>query len=269
MGHRRFPASTALYILAVATITLLSGCNAPPLTSVWQNNDIVVDGTDTEWQDVRQYYDEKTRTVVGVINNVQHLYLRVATSDRSMKTALQRQGLIVWFDPAGGKEKRFGLQFPVTGTGMGSHGGTPPKSSYLLSEPPRPARSGRNKVALLGPGENRQSILPQDDVEAAGIRLAMGSNAGPVVLEMAVPLAQTASTPFAVDATPGATIGIGLMTSAGGDMKKGPGGKKTDDQRGQGPGRGKGGGQKDKGPAATQPFEQWFTLHLATAAGDG
>jgi hypothetical protein len=46
-----------------------------------RNREINIDGKGDEWQDFDQYYDEGTRTLVGMLNDESHLYVLLSIND--------------------------------------------------------------------------------------------------------------------------------------------------------------------------------------------
>ena len=104
-----------MYILFAIfiSITLFSGCITPKLNSNWRDNEVIIDGQDIEWRDVSSYYEKRSNTVITFLNDKEHLYVRFSTRDRSLQRKLTTHGFTVWFDPEGGKKKRFGIHFPL------------------------------------------------------------------------------------------------------------------------------------------------------------
>ena len=105
-----------IYFLSLLLISLLYlpyGCNEPKLKSKWRDRDILIDGVDKEWEDCRLYYDNDTRTSIGLFNDKDDLYVNFSTSDRMIQRQIIEQGFTVWLDSTGGKDKHLGIFYPT------------------------------------------------------------------------------------------------------------------------------------------------------------
>jgi hypothetical protein len=145
---------------------------------------------------------------VGLVNDDTALYVCLVTKDRVPYTQIVRQGLILWIDPASGKKRAFGIQFPIGGVrpprGMEGPGDTV-APSYT---PPPPG--GQEAIRILGPKPSDAKDLLMD--ETGGIRARVGIRGDLLVYELKVPLKRDAAGPYAVNVEPGGTIRLGLQT---------------------------------------------------------
>ncbi len=172
------------------------------LMATWRAADISIDGSLTDWAQLSRVGQGP---LVGVQNDDRALYLAVASSDAVVRPQLAT-GLVVWIDRAGGKAQTFGLRLEGL-TRRPLPGAAPDAASSGELEPgSHPLDDGD----LLGPAKNQRRLIehPAD----VGIALAAGVENRLVIYELKLPLAKTEATPYAVDATPGATIAIGLET---------------------------------------------------------
>jgi hypothetical protein len=236
--------SVSRVVLGVTAAILLcgpvsvAGAPRPELSSHWKARDITVDGMDDEWTDLTQSI-EKPPIALGFVNDGDSLYVCIKASDRATRMQIMRQGLIVWFDPQGGDKKVFGIQYPVPepmgrppdgergrpGSASGSGGepgpGGPPlkegQEQTLFREPP-------NRLEIYGPRKGDARTLVLD--EARGISVRVGQAEGVLVYELKVALARQGDQSYGIGATPGATVGIGLVTPEMQQMQRpsGPGG---------------------------------------------
>ena len=147
---------------------------------------------------------------------------------------IRRLGRTVWFGPAGGTKRKFGIKYPVVeggdgdGGGRGGHGrGLGGGSANSGDSSPDEAAEPGDRVDIIGPGKDDARSLTRDHLPGVGV--AIRAEEGTPHYELKVPLARTADHPYAIDTAPGRTIGIGLET---GKMP----------QRSSGAGRGGGGG---------------------------
>jgi len=73
---------------------------------------MTVDGKVDDWHGAK-YYLEDLYISAGLINDDQYLYVTMIAEDPMIRTQIMRQGLVVWLDPKGKKEKTFGIKFPL------------------------------------------------------------------------------------------------------------------------------------------------------------
>ena len=257
----------------------LVGCKDPKLKSTWRDREICVDGSSSEWQGCDQYYDEDSRTLVGVLNDENYLYLLLSTHDRERKRQIVGSGLTVWFDPKGGTAKGFGVRFPV---GIPRHrrsmGPFPGDDGSDFSK--RNFDDPKMELQLLGPEQYEQKTMLLENVEKYGIEIKVGEVEGNLIYKLKVPLTQRGKIRYAVRTGLAKSVGVGFET---GKMVPeemvGSSGKKGGDGGGRGGGPGKMGrrspggmggedsqnkmsGRKREKPP--EPFELWTRVVLAS-----
>jgi hypothetical protein len=271
---------------------------APPvaLQSIWRASEVTVDGEDGDWGDPAATLPV-VPVAVSVMNDGGFLYLRVRALDRGAQMQLLFGGLTVWFDPKGGNKKVFGIRYPVGSpmpdprskarrpqTGEQTRPLPPPPGESPVDSardrgprmPLDPADIVPRRLEVLGPGKDdaRSLVL----THAAGLTVGLGRVEGVLVYELQVPLGKSADTPYAIGASPGATIGLGFDSpkierakppddgsgsrrggggiGIGGMGMGGPGGM---DRGGPGLG-GQGPGQL---PESAKPWKTWIKVDLA------
>jgi len=260
------------FLCAVFLFLLISGCREPELNSKWLDREISIDGLDNEWQDCRLHYDEANRALIGIYNDEQYLYLRLSFRDKTMQRRILWLGLTVWFDNKGGKEKRFGIQYPlgtviegqpiipdIPGKVAGRSGMMDRfkkmRRSRIRKDPDHLSgilEGAESEPILLGPDENDRYIMFDGEIESLGIIAKVDSLEGNFVYELKVPLKQNERTPYAVGIDIAGKIGIGFETGkmdrkkmggrrGSGSGMEGPtafGGEAFGDKGGRGPGSG-------------------------------
>ncbi len=108
--------SVLLFALSIMII-LHIGCSSLELKSEWRDREIAVDGDNSDWLGA-MYYFEGTNVSVGILNDADSVYICMIAEDRFMRTQVMAQGFTIWFDPTGGKEKTFGIKFPIGMQGL-------------------------------------------------------------------------------------------------------------------------------------------------------
>lgn len=248
-------------------------CNSNAFTSHWRDHEISIDGDQQEW-DGNLLVPEGKNITVGVMNDDAYLYLTMSSTDRRTMMQIMRLGLTVWFDPGGGKKKVLGIKYPIGGleAGMGSAVGRLPDRN---ERPDWEAQIQSVKefqpwVEIWGPDKDDLARVAVKNER--GIQVEIGASSyGQLVYELRIPLVQTPDNPYAIDTSPGKTIGIGIETGAierdtmrsqrGGYGMRGGlpgGGRRGGGMRGGGM---RGGGAGRQMP---QPIKYWTRVTLAS-----
>lgn len=265
--------------LTLAAGAVIGGCaSSAPTTSTLATTPPRIDARLSDWEKPSSGKDEDV--LVRVMNDGEFVYVSMATRDESIIPQVLARGLTVWFDPAGGKEKRFGVTFPrgVAATRDGFAGrrgsaGRPdgagrPDRSAMPDGAGRPdgtgapqggggaRRGGRNggmdeafqrsleTVQFMYDGAGGQ-IYPSGSVP--GVELAADVYLNELTVEMKIPLVVSDEHQIAVGAQPGATVGVGLVTP---DFEASTAGAGAAGGGGMGRGGGRGGRGGGRGGAA-------------------
>jgi hypothetical protein len=272
-----------LPILMFLPLPLLNGCaDAIELDSLWRDRDVTIDGDLTEWEGFTHFIEEAHATV-GVLNDEEHLYLSLASSNQSTQRQVLALGLTVWFDPDGGKERAFGIRFPLGMATMdrsalaGRRRPDPEELDKLLEEV-------ELELEIIPAAGGEPHRLPMPVAYTGGIDVRVKRSNGTLAYELKVPLSAATGHPYAIGTESGATIGVGLETPEidmgerpgmgggprGGSMGRGggPGRGGGDGGGGRGGGKMPGGGRQRGGsrPEPPAPLEAWVKIHMA---GDG
>ncbi|MBI1803415.1 MAG: hypothetical protein HY033_06575 [Ignavibacteriae bacterium] len=238
------------------------GCSSSlQLTSRWHTNDT------ESWQDSAKYIKDQN-LAVDIGNDDEYVYLSFVAGDRRTLRQIFFRGLTVWFDHAGGNEKRFGIRYP-TGTDIVSMGERPrrsegtPDTSFIF-----PEQLPQN-LEILGPGENEHHLLTFS--ETKGVTVTIDNQGGSLMYRLKVPLMDNRGHLYGVGAQPGETIGIGIETGEsvhrqeGGEQPSG-GSRRGGSREGPGGYRGRGMGGPPIGGfgGRPEPLNFWMKIQLAT-----
>jgi hypothetical protein len=247
------------------------GCEEQELNSNWLNREIIIDAKSDDWLDTL-YYFESDMVSLGFFNDESHLYVCMLAEHPILQTQVVGQGFTLWFDPAGGKERTFGIKFPI-----GMRGKRDQMDSMFTQEGALDREKMRQAfeeslvdLEILGPGGTKQQIPVE---EAKGLEIKVRNETGLFVYELKVPLRSDEAHPYAVGANAGAAIGVGLeipetdmdeirkamRERMGGQGGMPPGGGGGRGSMGGGRGR-RGGGQRPKMPNG---LDIWASLQLA------
>ena len=271
----------AYALLLVIFVIGLAGCSyyrnykldSRPLSKA-----ITIDGKSDDWHG-NLYYSEDGQFNMGFLNDQDNLYVCLVVTDRFKRAQIVARGLTVWFDPKGGDKKVFGIKFPLS---------TPPAPG---EKPTRPDSERDEDLSANIPSESISELeLVEGESgkpvrikvsEAMGLKVAASSDNGLFVYELSIPFVKMPDTPWALEAQPGKSVGIGFETSksekgskrqdrsegmggggGGGRPPMGGGGGYGGGRRGMG---GMGGGRGNYGPGSEMPQELkvWTIVKLA------
>ena len=76
--------------------------------------EITIDGMTEDWKGLL-YLLADEQVFVGFMNDQEYLYVCLVSGDSRRPSQLMREGLTVWFDPAGGTKKVLGIKYPAPG----------------------------------------------------------------------------------------------------------------------------------------------------------
>jgi hypothetical protein len=217
------------------------GCSsAVQLASSWKQTDIIIDGKQNDWQG--DLYDlKKAKVTIGIRNDEKNLYLCFISTDRSVQRQIMSGGFTVWFDPTGGTDETYGIQFPVghtmkdggPSTSRGNAGGAPSamqdlsgdenSSDFLGNDnmmPPMPPGLDTSMhtprgfatdkmPSLLNSGQSEIKFLGPEKkdvqlstmIELKTIKVQIGITRQAFVYELQVPLHKTEDFPFTLSPT--------------------------------------------------------------------
>ncbi len=257
---------SALFSILLLLTFLLVGCGNSKLelNSNWRDREITVDGKNADWLGAMLYFEEDNISV-GLLNDENFFYICMIAEDQFIRTQVMRQGFTLWFDPDGGKEKTFGIKYPV---GM-QESGLPRgmiRDEQSMERSSQALRRPTIELEILGPGKDEVKKMPIE--EAKGIDIHVEFSSGMLVYELKVPLIQSEQHPYAIGAEAGSSIGIGLETAkmerqdVRGEISggRGIGGPMGGMREGAG-GRGMPGGRR---PQMRQPLKIWAVVQLAS-----
>ena len=271
MTHHIQRSACTAALAAILSLTV-NAADRPHVDSTWRTTPITVDGHQDDWAGALTPLGTEPVSIQAV-NDTDALYLRLTASEPAVRSQILRSGLIVWFDDEGGTKKRFGIHFPVIEQGRGGERGG--RGGYGRDRRPRGESEGArddyeppNRVDILGPGKNDARSLTLD--HAQGVEVALHVVEGTVSYELKVPLTKTADHPYALNVSPGKTVGVGLETPKIERPSGGPGGFGRGGGGGMGgggmSGRGMPGGSRRSGDREFQPpkpIKIWATLTLS------
>jgi hypothetical protein len=245
---------------------LLDGCSSGKLelNSNWRDREITVDGKNADWLGAMLFFEEDNVSV-GLLNDENFFYICMIAEDQFIRAQVMMQGFTLWFDPDGGKEKTFGIKYP-----LGIQASDLPRGmmrdEQSVEIPRQAPRRPMLELEILGPGKDDTKKMLIE--EAKGIEINIEFSSGMLVYELKVPLIQSELYPYAIGAEAGSSVGIGLETSKmeRSDMRR----AMTGGRGGVGPPGGLTGGPGGRGmpgsrrPRMPQSLKIWAVVQLAS-----
>ena len=223
---------SGLFVACISLIGLFApGCsNTVELASTWNNQEAKIDAPATEWKSGLTEIKE-SHVFVGIKNDQNYVYLRLMTTEEQFRRQMMRTGLTVWLESENGK--KLGILYP---TGVFNRTGIPsspnPDATTDPEERNRLDQQALRDVELLGPGKNDRNLF--SILELPGITVKLENSRGSTVYDLKVPLRESSDHPYALDATSGSMIKLGIETGKiesgsrpGGGTGEGMGGGRT------------------------------------------
>lgn len=260
-------------LLLLVMTGVLSACGGTaPLQSSYLQRPIEIDGSEHDWYEYLRPI-EKEPASLAVVNDDQNLYVAFLTADDQLIRRVMSTGLVVWLDPAGGKSKELGIQFPLGFMNRGRDGGIPPPDAELMRNPE--ARREQFEASLqylaLLRGENGESMR-MSVASIPGLAVRASFESGILFYELQLPLRDVGPFSIAAGVGPGGELGIGLETGVvDAETMRRQMAERSASQMGVmnpegGMGRGGASGQMRGGGRfiMTEPFRVWRKVTLAT-----
>ena len=204
-----FNSKTLIGICALGLLSLFfTSCANLQFKSGWKDKDIKIDGRSDDWIGSLTYVD-KQNISLGVMNDTDYLYVCLAAEDQAMIRRILRQGMILWFNPEGGKNKTLGIKYPVGRQVM-------PPEEREMKRPGSEASPQKKRPAAISIS-NELEILQDSKVPITtsidnlkGIQISLKRSTGLIVYELKIPLKANPDLPFAIGTQQGSEIGIGI-----------------------------------------------------------
>ncbi len=252
-------------------VLFFTSCASLELQSFWKDNDISIDGKSDDWMGHLMYVD-KQNVSLGIQNDSDYLYACVVAEEQAVISSILRRGMILWFDPEGGKNKFFGIKYPKGREGIQQEDreNMRPGTKADPQNRRRELLTISNEVEIL---QERKVPIQRTTDNLKGIEVSLNRSTGLIVYEIKVPLRTDNERPFAINAQEGTEISIGIevpkMTltmnrPAGGMGGGGVGGRGGGMGGGGMTGGARGGGIGGQRGNMQKNIKIWATVQLAT-----
>ena len=271
--HRRTIVSACLLLTILLS---MAGCGGEKIESRWRDREITIDGDASEWRGTEQYSDDKKGVRFAVFNDGEFLYICLTTWNTKTQQQILVRGLTVWFDPDGGDERSYGIDFPIT---------KGPEEMRGLRETAARDRAqaiedllirSRSEMVIGRSKDSEGQWMFVEDGKELGIEAVLDMDDRILVYELKVPLTGGQGLPFPDGLPEGGLAGLGLEMGKidvhemlkhmdchrpPGDMGGGRGGGGRGGKGGMGGGRPGGGSMRE---TMEEELEAWMKVRLAT-----
>ena len=185
----------------------------PKVKCVWKKNPVTIDGLNKEWIGYLNII-EKEAMALGVKRDEDFLYLGVLFSRGPKLQQVSKQGMIVWFDPEGGKQREIGVQFPL---GQGEPGSFQDPANHGPEQNPQMNQTAEKRIpektrfVFLVAEEDGESIL--EYLEAKNIEVQSDQLGQTLFYELKIPLNRSKDQPIGIGVRSDKKLGIGFEAS--------------------------------------------------------
>ena len=200
--------------------------------SHWRNFDICANGINSEWPFSPQYWEKEQNVFLRIANDNNAVFLNLSSGNDLLNGKLRMTGLTIWLDPAGGKEKVFGIHLP------GEHAKIPWAGSRPIIEGIRPndelglSPNNSGSTGMPGPPPKLPETLyityknstgpldmTIDEVGKTGIFIGIGQlRNNKLTYEFTIGFR---AAPCLSSLKPGWILGIGIQTGSGNKKNRG------------------------------------------------
>ena len=201
--------------IIMLTVPTLVGCGSVEVSSTWRDREVSIDGVDAEWQRAVMYVQDKN-VAIGLLNDEEYLYICLSTVDSWRIRQMMGSGLTLWFDPDGGKDKTFGINFPL-GMQLSQPDMDREKMHMPREQMPDQERlkemveESAKEMVILGPGKDEHRRMPVHGSQH--IQVKVGYSGGKLVYELRVPLFLDEQHPDAIGLGESQFVGVGFETA--------------------------------------------------------
>ncbi|MFH0882262.1 MAG: hypothetical protein V2A56_04680 [bacterium] len=202
----------SIAIAGIAAVMMMPGSSvASRLTSTWVDQCPQVDGQSGDWVSLPRIEIRSHRLTVSAANDRSHFYLLVQRPVNLGVPGARR--MVLWIDPSGKREKRFGFAYRMVEDGPGgmndSSGSAPASFSEMRGAVMEPLQQAGDQIVYYDhPGADPEVItMPEEP----GLHAAMKVEGEDLVFEFSIPL-QDSTKQCELHVLPGDVFSLGIET---------------------------------------------------------
>ncbi|MFQ6070627.1 MAG: hypothetical protein ACE5LC_08910 [Candidatus Aminicenantales bacterium] len=111
MRNKEFSYIFLSITLAAVLVFPLFASEEVAVNSVWIEEPVKVDGSESDWQSVKLFLQEKAEVEFAFKNDSRNLYIIFIFDNPKKMSSIDRTGMTLWFDTQGTKKKTYGIRF--------------------------------------------------------------------------------------------------------------------------------------------------------------
>lgn len=202
--------------LVIAALALMVGCQSEQVQSSWSMEHVLIDGQRTDWTGKPTTYLKDSAVQLGLCNDADNLYILLRFTDEKKAFVMRRNGLRIWFDNSGKKQKKLGIRYfggpPLsemqrwepTGRTIFQDSVNTERQRHLRDMQPPPV----DQIDVIIDG-GEQTVSLSDD-GSGGPSASFHAAEGIYTYEFSIPLKKNDDDIFVIDAQPGQNINVGF-----------------------------------------------------------
>lgn len=198
-------------VVIFMAIGFTAGCGKTlELNSKWRNHNVNIDEISSDWGKAA-IYAGKEKVSLTLLNDSNYMYIKLYSRARSVQAQILGMGFTIWFDPKGGKNKTFGIHFPLGRLNVGMP--MMARNMKNLEDPEQmfeKSLNEMNEMEIVVPGKEESRRMLLGAAEAEGINVKIGRLQGNLIYQLKIPLNEIGLSITGTDTN--AVIGIGFET---------------------------------------------------------
>ncbi len=197
-------------------VILSQGCSSIPVNSQWTDVSVVVDGQNTDWEEMSKTYFKDAGISLGMCNDIDNLYVLIQFRDSKLLRTASSRGFTIWLDESASKKKDLGLRYicnpPIDLRQLRDDKMDSGRHNLRRRRTPDVHKKVYEQIVVLnGPEDRGRSTNPDG---SQGPAACLGSANGVFVYEFAIPLKSSATIQHAINTEMGSDISIGFELSS-------------------------------------------------------
>jgi len=181
--------------------------------SQWASIPMTIDGADSDWEGGVLTLNKKTQVDFAFRNDADNLYVLFVFNDpRQFMSTIREAGITLWFNPDGGKKKKYGVRFAIKTVSADNYIAILEKmmSESLSEEKKQEIRSKESYQIFHNEVIDKKGEAPEIVSGPAAPTFSTAGGREVLTYEFRVPLKKDEEHPVGIGTEPGNTLTIGF-----------------------------------------------------------
>ncbi len=201
-------------LVMLLPVMLFSGCGPQKIISSWNENNIIIDGRQDDWQDKLNYL-EGEKVAVGAFNDDEYLYICLTSKEIKNIQQILNPGITILIKSDRTEVRPRGIRYPLQSGDIGM------KSIMDLRMESYQRDYINNFVKEIQEKQTEFQIVNDDNYllftfplkNGSGVEIMLGANMDELVYETAIPIAGNKKGEFNLEIYPGDDIRIEVSSN--------------------------------------------------------